>query len=100
MDPDLEIERTVKENRRLIEENNKMLKKINRSLAISAGIKIVYWIVILGVAFGAYYIVQPYVDSFKDTYSDVRGGVENVKSLGGERGSFEESISTLRELLQ
>jgi len=75
MDPDLEIARAVKENRRLIEENNQLLKKINRYMAINVWIKVAYWVVIFGSAFGVYYLIQPYLNAIK-------GGVGQVQEVG------------------
>lgn len=59
--------RLLEETRALVEENSKMLKSMQRMMHTSAVIKIVYWVVILGVTFGAFYFIQPYFDAIKET---------------------------------
>ena len=102
MDSDLKIKEQVQENRRLIEENNKILKKISRNLAISTWIKIAYWVVILGVAFGSYYLIQPYLDAITGTYNDVRDGVNSAQQFNEkakDAGSIEGILDTFGDLL-
>jgi hypothetical protein len=53
------LERTAS----LAEENNQMLRSLRRSNRISMAMRAVYWVLILIVSFGAYYLIQPYVDT-------------------------------------
>ncbi|PIP87057.1 hypothetical protein COW81_02270 [Candidatus Campbellbacteria bacterium CG22_combo_CG10-13_8_21_14_all_36_13] len=95
MDPDLEIARTVKENRRLIEENNKMLKKISRYMVANVWIKVAYWVIILGSAFGVYYLIQPYLDAIKDGVGqaqEVGTSVKEATTLSGVLDSFKDIL--------
>jgi hypothetical protein len=39
-----------------------------------------YWIVIIGTAIGAFYFIQPYIDSLTNIYGDIREGITGVKA--------------------
>lgn len=61
------LERTYK----LAEENNEMLRKIRRINRLSFAMRVLYWAVIIGLAVGALYFIQPYVDAVIGAYSDL-----------------------------
>lgn len=58
----------------LAEENNQILRSMRRSQVLASVTRAVYWVFIIGSAFGAYYFIQPYVDQLKDMY----GGAGDV----------------------
>ncbi len=63
----------------LSEENNDILRSMQRSQRITRFIRIVYWVVIIGSTIGAFYLIQPYIDSLKDAYgsaSDIINGFQ------------------------
>lgn len=47
----------------LAEENNKMLRSLRNAQRWDRVIKYGYWVVIIGLSFGAYYFIQPYMES-------------------------------------
>lgn len=63
------LERTHK----LAEENNELLHSMRRMSRISTIGRIVYWVVILIAGFGAYYLIQPYVESVFGLYGQIQG---------------------------
>jgi len=63
------LERTHK----LAEENNAMLHSMRRMSRISTIARVLYWGVILVASFGAYYLIQPYIESFLDIYGQIQG---------------------------
>jgi len=84
------------ETRELAEENRRILKSIQLSNRASLALKIVYWVIILGASFGAYYFIQPYVDAIKgsvtgipaeetssaaEPFSSLTGAVKNITDL-------------------
>ncbi|PIP86504.1 hypothetical protein COV42_02415 [Candidatus Campbellbacteria bacterium CG11_big_fil_rev_8_21_14_0_20_44_21] len=77
-----EQEKDLKEALRLAMENNEILKKMRRSLFWNKVFKTVYLVIILGVTFGAYYFVQPYLENVLGTYQSLLGGSEEVKQTG------------------
>ncbi len=46
---------------RMAEQNNKMLRRLYHSMLWGRIMQIAYWLLIIGVAFGAYYVIQPYI---------------------------------------
>ncbi len=75
----------------LTKENNKILKKLLSSLRLSRAMRIIYWVIIVGVALGAYYYVQPYVEGLISTYNSIGAG---VNSLNNTLGSVNDGIGT------
>lgn len=70
---------------KLAEENNKMLKGIRRSARVASFLRVIYWLIILGTAFGSYYFiqpkVQPYIDAIVRNYNGMKSTVDSVKSV-------------------
>ena len=66
----------------LTRDNNKILHKMKRSLVWNRVFKFIYLIIILGVTFGSYYLVQPYLDGVLGAYSSLLGGAEQVQQVG------------------
>jgi hypothetical protein len=71
------LEKTLK----LAEENNEMLHSIRRGLFWAKVMRMIYWIIIIGIAVGAFYFITPYIDSALETYGDVKGTVEDFGDL-------------------
>jgi hypothetical protein len=66
--------RILDEIRALVEENQTLLRSIQRHNRVSAVVKFLYWAAIIGLSFGAYYLVQPYVETLKSSLNDIGGG--------------------------
>ena len=65
----------------LAEENNEMLKKLRRTQKFGLVIKILYWALVLGVAVGAYYFIQPFVDQIGSTYNGLQSNIDNATNI-------------------
>ncbi|HEU5114691.1 MAG TPA: hypothetical protein VFT82_02915 [Candidatus Paceibacterota bacterium] len=61
------------ETRRLVEENAVILRSIQRSQRAGTYLKVAYWIVILALSFGAYYLIQPYVNTLNSSLGQITG---------------------------
>jgi hypothetical protein len=72
---DREILRRVLE---LSQKNNKMLNSIQRSMFWNKLFRIVYWAIIVGVAIGAYYYLEPYVNGVLQVYGSVKDNVTHI----------------------
>ncbi len=92
-----EEHRMLVEIRDMVIENNKAVKSLERTNRVGIALKAVYWLVILGASFGAYYFIQPYVDMLKGSITQVEqnpgkvadaftisGTIQGVKDLLGE----------------
>jgi TRAP-type C4-dicarboxylate transport system permease small subunit len=56
------------------EENNDILRAMQRSQRLATVMRIIYWVVIIGSTIGAFYLIQPYIDSLKGVY----GGANDI----------------------
>ena len=52
------LERTY----RLAEQNNALLHSMRRSARLANILRLIYWVVIIGISIGAYFAIQPYLD--------------------------------------
>lgn len=89
MDP--EVKKMIEENLTLTRENNTILKGIRSAQKRAMIYRVIYWVLILGATFGAYYFVQPYLDSLLGYYGsfaglggdgDTAGNVNSMSNLG------------------
>jgi hypothetical protein len=69
----------LKKTLELTQENNRMLQYIRRSIVRGRIFKIIYWVVIIGAGIGAYYYIEPYIDTAISAYGNVKG---DLKSFG------------------
>ena len=65
-----------------VEENNKLIKKLYKGMIWRRVFRIIKVLIILGVAFGSFYFIQPYVQSMMETFGSVKSGVNEVKDIG------------------
>jgi hypothetical protein len=95
MDP--EVKNLLEENLKLSKENNELLLKI-RSIQRWAQItRLMYWFVIIGISFGAFYYLKPYLGNVLNIYT---GGVSNAGNVGSLTKNLKDSKSEVRDLLK
>ena len=73
MELDQELRKKIEETYELSKQNNEILHKMRRAAFWSHVFRGVYWVIIVGAAFGAYYFIQPYVDAVLGTYGKILG---------------------------
>jgi len=61
------------------EQNNDILRGMKRSARWSKIFRVIYWVLIIGISFGAYVVVQPYVKQLENVYSSFSSDVGKVK---------------------
>lgn len=71
----------LKRSVELAEENNTILRSMRRSMRLARIMSILYWVVIIGSAVGALYLIQPYLNAI----TGAAGGVKDTVS-GGASG--------------
>jgi hypothetical protein len=86
------LERTYK----MVEENNNILLSIRRNARIGTAMKFIYWAVIIGLSFGAYYFIQPYIEILSGT---LLGGGNIEKTVNGI-GNIQSTVSQIQDLLK
>jgi len=79
MEPESNL--SLEEISKLVRENNEILKSMKKSQRLSQIMRIIYWLFLIGTAFGAYYFIQPYIDSVKDLYGGASDSVNRFNSL-------------------
>ena len=77
-------ERLIKETLELSRENNKILRKIQGSMRWGRFFKFAYWLIIIGSAAGAYYFLQPFIESSRETLQTLNTDIQMVQDIGGK----------------
>jgi len=65
----------------LAEENNSMLHSMRHSMRLARIMSIAYWVVIIGSAVGALYLIQPYLDAMMGAYGGATGMGNSVDGI-------------------
>ena len=79
-----EIREDLKRIEESIEENRRMTRSLLNAHRLSTAVSVIKWVVIIGFALGAFYYIQPYLETLLKLYgnmSSLTGGVENSKGL-------------------
>lgn len=74
-------QRQLKEALELSRANNILLRKMWRAVQWGRAIKGLYWIVIIGIAIGSFYFLQPYIDTLESLYGGLQGAQGQFKNL-------------------
>ena len=75
---DEEGKKILRENLKFSRDNHRILKGLQRNMRWSRGLRVVYWLVIIGGALGAYYYIQPFVDSLREGFGSIQTGAGGV----------------------
>jgi hypothetical protein len=86
------LERTYK----ITEENNKILRSIRRSNRLSLALRIAYWVIIIGIAIGSFYFIQPYANALLN-FSNQGQGLEGV---GNSIKNAQNAANDLRDVFK
>lgn len=78
---DSESKKLLEETVQLSRENNDMLRYMKRSVMVSRIMSFLYWAIIVGSAFGAYYFLQPFIDQMLSLYGGAKNNLEDVGGL-------------------
>jgi hypothetical protein len=90
MDP--ESKKLLEDTFRLSEENNRMLRRMRKVQKWTTILRVLYFVVILGIAVGAFYYLTPYIEGVLNVYSSVSGFEERVTGGGGSFMQFLENF--------
>ena len=69
-------------------ENNKMLHKMRRAAHWSVGFKVVYWVLIIVLSFGAYVAIQPYINQLQGIVGSIQKDVGAVSNVANQLRKF------------
>jgi hypothetical protein len=98
---DQEVKNLLEENIRISKENNVLLLKIRSTQRWAQIIRIFYWVAIIGVSYGAFYFIQPYLGNLLNIYTGGVSGVNNIsdisKNLKNNDQQMQDLLKSLRE---
>jgi hypothetical protein len=66
---DQEERSLLEENLRMSRENNRLLIKVRSVQRWASITRFLYWVVLIGISFGAFYFLQPYIENIMKLYS-------------------------------
>lgn len=72
MDP--KIEERLAALEQMVAENNKILKRMRGVQRNANLMKLMYWVVIIVISFGAYFFIKPYLQMLGGVYGVGKGG--------------------------
>jgi hypothetical protein len=79
MDP--ELKNLLEENLKLSKENNVILLKLYKIQRWVQITRILYWVVIIGVSFGAFYYIKPFLGNLLNVYTGGSTGFNNISDI-------------------
>jgi hypothetical protein len=79
MDP--ESKKLLEETFSLAEDNNKMLHKIRSMQKWASFMRVMYWLIIIGVSVGSFYFLQPYVNEVKNMIEVTGSTFDQFKNI-------------------
>jgi hypothetical protein len=65
---------------KLAEENNKMLRSMRRNARLGSFLRLLYWAIIIGTAFGFYYYTKPFIDPIIEGYAGMKENIERISN--------------------
>ena len=84
---DEELKVLLRENIETSKESLKILKKINRGRIFGNVFSVLKWTLIIGLSFGAYYYIEPFLSQYVDMLRGLTSGVENIGKIGNNINS-------------
>ncbi|MBU1159700.1 hypothetical protein KKD04_00770, partial [Patescibacteria group bacterium] len=72
----------LKRNLEASEESLKILKKMHRAAIMGRFFWVVKWLFIIGVSLGAYYYLEPYLQSLMSSLNTISSGINEIKGAG------------------
>ena len=79
-----ELKIALEKNTKLLEENNELLHKIHRNGLWGFWLRIIWYIVIIGLPFALYfYVLEPYFTALGSNYEVFKAGVSEIPGLKG-----------------
>jgi len=78
---DTETKKLIEEGLELARENNKILRRMRRGQRISSIFRLFYWLMILGIALGAYYYIQPFFSQAQKAYQNISEELGNLPDV-------------------
>ncbi len=75
------VKTLLEETKKLVEDNNKILHSIQKRERLSFLVRILYWLVIIGIGVGAFYYVKPYMEQLMKVYQSIKETEQKIEQL-------------------
>ena len=82
-----ELKELLQKNLEASQESLHILKKMRRAQVWGGVATFFKWVLIIAISFGAYYLVEPYLQKMLDMYSQLNTTVNNVQNVGNQVNS-------------
>jgi hypothetical protein len=77
-----EIKRLIQENTEILKQNNKILRKMYRNDIIGIWVKLIWFILLVGLPFALYfYVLEPYFTAMGSSYEVFSVGMQEIPGL-------------------
>lgn len=85
------LRRLIEENTKVVEENNKMLRRLYRWSIFNGVLRVLWFIIIIGLPFALYfYVLEPYFTAFGSDYQTFELGINEIPGIKGFHQLFGE----------
>jgi hypothetical protein len=81
-----ELKEEIEDLAKITKDNNTVLRRIQQQGRLSLFVNILYWMVIIGSMFGAYYYLQPFIGTFKDKYDQLINIPQKIQQITTQPG--------------
>jgi len=88
MEDNNEIKKLLKRNLEISEESSKIIKKIHGVQKTGRILKISKWVLVIALALGAYYYIQPFMETFWETVGQIKEDFSSLKETGESMGNI------------
>jgi hypothetical protein len=95
VDPD--IKKLLEENLKISKENKELLIKVRNFQRWAQITKALYWLMIIGIAFGAFYYLKPMLGNLLNLYSGGVSSVNSIKDVGSNMSEIQDLLKSLNQ---
>ncbi len=82
-----DIKEILQKNLEASQESLSILKGMRRAQRWGAVAKVFKWALIIGISFGAYYYIEPYLNKMLDAYTQINATINTVQKTGSKINS-------------
>ncbi len=87
----------LREIHKLTKENNTMLHKLTKDARRARFWKTLRIAFVLALLFGAYYLVQPFIDNLTDAYASIQDSFEQLQETKDTLSNIGSGMNTLKK---
>lgn len=89
-----ELKYLIEKNTEILKENNRILKKIYRNELIGIWVRVVWFVLLIGLPFALYfYILEPYFTAMGSSYDVFSAGMQEIPGWK----QFQETLTAVKE---